>query len=78
MGKLRLTGWVIETELGGEEGGFVQQPDEVLDVLASFIFRSSLLQFNDDWVVWVDFHSLLGDHVAGHGGVSKQINELFL
>lgn len=62
-----LTGWVIKTELRGKEGGFIQQPDEVLDVLASFFSRSSLLQFNDDWVVWVNFHGLLGDHVTGHG-----------
>ena len=67
-------GGLIQGESGGKERGVEQQPDKVLDGLVSLVLVGLLLQLSDDWVVWVDFHGLLGDHVGSHGGVSEGLS----
>lgn len=67
-------GWLVEVESGGEEGSIVQQPDKVLDGLFSLVLIGLLLQLSDNWVVAVDFHGLLGDHVGSHGGISEGLS----
>lgn len=65
-GKRDPTSWVIELEAGGQERGLVQEPDQVLDGSVTAVGIGLLLEFSDDWVVRVDLHSLLADHVAAH------------
>ena len=68
VGELR---GIVKGESGSQEGSFEQQPDQILNGLVALIGIALLLQVADDSVVGVDFHSLLGGHVRGHGGVSK-------
>merc|ERR1712178_53534 len=65
--------WLIERETGSQKGGFVKQPDQVLDGSFGGISISSSLQFDDDRVVWVQFEGLLGNHVRGHGRISQSL-----
>jgi len=53
----------IKGESGGKEGGIEEQPDEVLNGLIGFVLIGLFLKFNDNGVVRVKFHSLLGCHV---------------
>merc|ERR1719271_1704137 len=62
-------GRLVEGEAGGEEGGVEEEPDEVLDGLIVLVLLSTATQSVDDGVRGVDFHGLLGRHVAGHGAV---------
>jgi len=67
-------GWFIEGESGGQKRSVIQQPDQVLDGLVALIFVTLGFQFLDDGVVWVDFHSFLGDHISTHGGISQSLS----
>ena len=62
-------GRLIEGEAGGEEGGVVEEPDEVLDGLVTGI--GLLAEGGDDGVGGVDLHGLLGGHVGRLGGVAE-------
>ena len=73
-GKLR---GVLKVEAGGEEGGLVQEPDEVLDGLVALVDLSLVAELLDDFVGRVDFPRLLGDHVAGHGVITESLGNSF-
>ena len=64
-------GRLIEGEAGGEEGGVVEEPDEVLDGLVTGIGIGLLAESGDDGVGGVDLHGLLGGHVGRLGGVAE-------
>jgi len=64
----------VQAESRGEERGFVEEPNEVLDSFVGFIGIGLLSEFGDDGMVGVNFHGLLGDHVSGHGAVSKGLS----
>ena len=62
---------LLEVETGGEEGGVEKQPDEILDGLVGLVSITLGLELSHDRVLGVDLHGLLGNHVAGHGGIAK-------
>ena len=64
-------GGLIEGEAGSEEGGVVQEPDEVLDGLVAGVGICLLAKGGDDGVGGVDLHGLLGGHVGRLGGVAE-------
>ena len=64
-------GGLIEGEAGSEEGGVVQEPDEVLDGLVTGVGIGLLAEGGDDGVGGVDLHGLLGGHVGRLGGVAE-------
>ena len=64
-------GGLIEGEAGGEEGGVVEEPDEVLDGLVTGIGIGLLAKSSDDGVGGVDLHGLLRGHVSRLGGVAE-------
>lgn len=37
------------------------------------LFRS-LFKFNDNWVVWIDLHSFLGNHIRSHRSISESLS----
>ena len=64
---------ILEGEAGGEEGGLVEEVDEILDGWVLGVLIQTLLQGLDDGVEGVDLHGLLGRHVTGHGGVAQSL-----
>merc|ERR1719271_621726 len=66
-------GGLVEGEAGGEEGGVEEEPDKVLDGLIVLVLLSTATQSVDDGVRGVDFHGLLGRHVARHGAVLESL-----
>jgi hypothetical protein len=62
---------VLKRETGGQKRCLVHQPDEVLDSLVAHVNLSLVSKFLNDLVLGVDFHGLLGEHVAGHGVVTE-------
>jgi len=61
----------IEREAWGEQSSVEKQPDEISDSLVASVLIRFLSKLDDDAVIWVDFHSFLGDHVVRHGGISE-------
>merc|ERR1712028_223455 len=59
---------LVEGEARSEEGGVVEEPDEVLVGLVSL---GLLAQGGDDGVGGVDLHGLLGAHVGALAGVAE-------
>ena len=55
--------WLFKGESGGEEGGFVHQPDEILDGLIGLIDFSLVSELRDNLMVGVELEGLFGDHV---------------
>lgn len=62
---------IVKGESRGEEGGVEEQPDEVFNGFIRFIGIGFLLEFNDNWVIRVQFHGLFRLHITGHGGISE-------
>ena len=56
--------WLIKGETGGQDGGFVHQPDEILNGLVRLVYISLLSQLVNDLMSLVELKSLLGHHVA--------------
>ena len=56
--------WLVKRETRGKDGGFVHQPDEILDGLIRLIDLSLVSELSNDLMVWVELEGLLGDHVA--------------
>ena len=71
MDAVRVAGWVLEGEPGGEQGGVEEEHDEVLDGLVVLVDLCLGAELLDDGVLRVDLHGLLRDHVGGHGGVAE-------
>merc|ERR1711865_791771 len=64
-------GVAVRARLLEEEGGVVQQPDEVLDRLVRLVRLGLLAEGGDDRVVGVDLERLLGRHVAAARAVAE-------
>ena len=65
---------LFQGEARGEEGGFEEEVNQVLDGLVSLVGFDLLSQLNDDGVLGVDFESLLGGHVGGHRVVAEGLS----
>jgi len=64
-------GGFVETEAGGEQGGVEHEPDQVAHGLVAGVLVGTLLEFDDDLVLGVEFERLLGLHVGAHGVVPE-------
>merc|ERR1719174_680880 len=64
---------LIEVETRGQEGCIEKEPDQILDGLVRLVSCSFLPQLCHDGVLWINLHSLLGDHVRGHGVVTQSL-----
>ena len=62
---------LVEGEAGSEHGGVVEEPDEILDGLVGVVDLGLLAELINDLVLGVELEGLLGDHVAGGGGVTE-------
>src|SRR3546814_9317823 len=63
---------LIEREARSQEGGVVQQPDQVLDSLVGLVGLSLVAQSNNNCVGGVDLQGLLVHHVsAGAGEIGR-------
>jgi len=67
-------GWLIKSETGGQKRGIEKKPDKIFDGLVELVLFGSLLELDDDWMVGVELHSLLGDHVGSHRGISEGLS----
>merc|ERR1719474_288082 len=62
---------VFEAEPGGEEGGFVEQHDQILDRFVVVVRICLLTESLHDRVLGVDLKLFLGRHVSERGSVSE-------
>ena len=62
-----------EGEARSEERGLEQEVRQVLDGLVRLVLVDSLLELDDDGVVGVELHSLLGSHVRRHCGSAENV-----
>ena len=67
-------GWLIKREAWSQKSSVEKKPDKILNCLVASVFLGFLLEFRDNWVFWVDFHGLLGNHVVWHGSISKSLS----
>merc|ERR1719488_407439 len=65
------SGGLLEGESQGEEGGLVEQPDQILDGLVGLVDAGLLAKRLDDGVGRVQLEGLLGAHVAGHAAIAE-------
>jgi hypothetical protein len=66
--------WLVQRETGSEHSGIEQEHDKVLNSLVRFILISLLAEFDNNWVGWVNFHGLLGEHVGGHRSITESLS----
>ena len=59
-----MSGGILQTESGSEEGGFEKQHNEILYGFIVLVGVGFLLQFLDDRVVGIQFQVFLGSHVS--------------
>merc|ERR1719474_1898837 len=62
---------VFEAEPGGEEGGFVEQHDQILDRFVVLVRICLLTESLHDRVLGVDLKLFLGRHISERGSVSE-------
>ena len=68
------SGGLFQGESRGEQRGIVKEPDKILDGLVTLVSICLLAKSNNDRVLGVDFHGLLGGHVGGLGGITESLS----